>query len=80
VRFAGSQLGPQHVANRTDERVVRAIAALRRLRFTGVEIAELLERPLSTISGIVTRIGIGRLGRLGLRRDLRRRHRTHRSP
>ena len=42
------------------------IAALRRLRFTGPEIAELLGWPLSTVSGILTRIGMGRLGRLGL--------------
>jgi len=54
------------VANRTDERAIEAIAALRRLRFTGPEIAELLDRPLSTVSGILTRIGMGRLGRLGL--------------
>ena len=57
---------PSHVANRTDERAIQAIAALRRLRFTGAEIAELLDRPISTISGILTRIGMGRLGRLGL--------------
>jgi transposase InsO family protein len=57
---------PQHVANRTDERAIQAIAALRRLRFTGAEIAELLDRPLSTVSGILTRIGMGRLGRLGM--------------
>jgi transposase InsO family protein len=57
---------PHRVANRTDERAVQAIAALRRLRFTGAEIAELLDRPLSTVSGILTRIGVGRLGRLGL--------------
>jgi transposase InsO family protein len=57
---------PHCVANRTDERAVQAIAALRRLRFTGPEIAEVLERPLSTVSGILTRIGMGRLGRLGL--------------
>jgi transposase InsO family protein len=54
------------VANRTPERRVEAIAALRRLRMTGPEIAELLEMPLSTVSGILTRIGLGRLGRLGL--------------
>ena len=42
------------------------IAALRRVRFTGPEIAELLDRPLSTVSGILTRIGMGKLGRLGL--------------
>jgi transposase InsO family protein len=57
---------PHVVANRTDERRIEAIAALRRLRFTGPEIAELLAMPLSTVSGILQRIGLGRLGRLGL--------------
>ena len=57
---------PHRVANRTGEQTIAAIAALRRLRFTGPEIAELLDRPLSTISGILARIGMGRLGRLGL--------------
>jgi hypothetical protein len=54
------------VANRTDERRIEAIAALRRLRFSGPEIAELLGMALSTVSGILQRIGMGRLGRLGL--------------
>ena len=57
---------PRTVANRTDERRIAAIAALRRLRFTGPEIAEALQMPLSTVSGILQRIGMGRLGRLGL--------------
>ncbi len=57
---------PTVVANRTDERRVEAIAALRRLRFTGAEIAELLGMALSTVSGILTRIGMGKLGRMGL--------------
>ena len=57
---------PRQVANRTDERRIEAIAALRRLRFTGPEISELLGMPVSTVSGILTRIGMGRLGRLGL--------------
>jgi transposase InsO family protein len=57
---------PGVVANRTEENTLEAIAALRRLRFTGVEISELLDRPLSTVSGILTRIGMGKLGRLGL--------------
>jgi transposase-like protein len=57
---------PGQVANRTDEQRIEAIAALRRLRMTGQEISEVLEMPLSTISGILTRIGLGRLGRLGL--------------
>jgi transposase InsO family protein len=59
---------PVTVANRTCERRVAAIAALRRLRFTGPEIAESLAMPLSTVSGILARIGMGRLGRLGLER------------
>ena len=58
---------PRTVANRTDERRVEVIAALRRLRFTGPEIAEVLTMPLSTVSGILTRIGMGKLGRLGLK-------------
>jgi transposase InsO family protein len=57
---------PLRVANRTDEHAVAVIHALRRLRFTGPEIAETLGRPVSTVSGILTRIGMGRLGRLGL--------------
>src|SRR4051794_2316889 len=54
------------VANRPGERRIETIAALRRLRFTGPELAELLEMALSTVSGILTRIGMGKLGRLGL--------------
>jgi len=57
---------PRLVANRTEEHTIHAIAALRRLRFTGPEIAEVLGRPLSTVSGILTRIGMGKLSRLGL--------------
>jgi transposase InsO family protein/transposase len=57
---------PEHVANRTDEQRIQAIAALRRLRFTGPEIAELFGMAPSTVSGILQRIGMGRLGRLGL--------------
>jgi transposase InsO family protein len=57
---------PAIVANRTDERRVEAIAALRRVRMTAAEIAECLGMALSTVSGILTKIGMGRLGRLGL--------------
>jgi transposase InsO family protein/transposase-like protein len=57
---------PHLVANRTCEHRVEAIVALRRLRFTGPQLAELLGMPLSTVSGILTRLGMGRLGRLGL--------------
>jgi transposase InsO family protein len=57
---------PTVVANRTDERRVEVIAALRRLRMTAAEIAECLDMALSTVSAILTRIGMGKLGRLGL--------------
>ena len=57
---------PRIVANRTDERRIEVIAALRRLRMTGAEIAECLDMALSTVSGILTRIGLGKLGRLGI--------------
>jgi transposase InsO family protein len=54
------------VANKTDPSTVKLICDLRRLRFTGPEIAELLERPLSTVCAILKREGLGKLGRLGL--------------
>src|SRR5438105_5461666 len=57
---------PGLIPHRTSEERVAAIASLRRLRFTGPEIAETLGMALSTVSGILTRIGMGKLGRLGL--------------
>jgi transposase InsO family protein len=57
---------PATVANRTDPERIAVIAKLRTLRMTAAEIAETLGMPLSTVSGILTRIGMGRLGRLGL--------------
>jgi transposase InsO family protein len=57
---------PGSIPHRTGEERVQAIAALRRLRFTGPEIAETLGMALSTVSGILTRIGMGKLGRHGL--------------
>jgi transposase InsO family protein len=57
---------PGSIPHRTEEERVQTIAALRRLRFTGPEIAETLGMALSTVSGILTRIGMGKLGRLGL--------------
>jgi transposase InsO family protein len=55
-----------HVHNRTPEDRIAAICALRRLRFTGAELAEIFEMPETTVSGILIRCGLGRLGRLGL--------------
>ncbi len=57
---------PAVVANRTDEQTIQLLAGLRRLRFTAPELADLLDLPVSTISGILKRIGMGKLGRLGL--------------
>jgi transposase InsO family protein len=57
---------PGSIPHRTEEERVQAIAALRRLRFTGPEIAETLSMALSTVSGILKGIGMGKLGRLGL--------------
>jgi transposase InsO family protein len=57
---------PKRVANRTAADRVQAIVKLRRLRFTAAEIAEVLGMALSTVSGILTRTGLGRLGRIGL--------------
>jgi hypothetical protein len=53
------------ISYRTSEERVEAIAALRRLRFTGPEI-ETLKMALSTVSGVLARIAMGKLGRLGL--------------
>ncbi len=55
---------PELVANATPEDRVQAIAALRRLRLTGPEIAELLEMATSTVSAVLKRIGLGKLSRL----------------
>ena len=40
---------------------IEVIAVLRRLRMTGAEIAECLGMALSTVSGILTRLGLGKL-------------------
>ena len=57
---------PRRVANRTPPDRLAVIVKLRRLWMTAAEIAETLQMPLSTVSGILTRIGMGRVGRLGL--------------
>jgi transposase InsO family protein len=62
---------PHTVANRTAAERVAAILKLRRLRMTAAEIAETLAMPHSTVSGILTRSGVGRLGRLGLEQPTR---------
>ena len=56
---------PNSSPSRTPDQRVQVIAALRRLRMTGAEIAECLDMAVTTVSGILTRIGMGKLGRLG---------------
>jgi len=55
---------PHSVPHRTPEDRVAAIAALRRLRMTGAEIAFCLGMALSTVSAVLRRIGLGKLSRL----------------
>jgi transposase InsO family protein len=55
---------PRTVHNATPPDRVEAIAALRRLRLTGPEIAEVLEMATSTVSAVLGRIGLGKLSRL----------------
>ena len=57
---------PRRVANRTSEERVALIVGLRQLRMTAAEIAEVLSMPLSTVSVVLRRNGVGRLGRIGL--------------
>ena len=57
---------PKSYPSRTPEERIQVIAALRRLRMTGAEIAECLDMAMTTVSGILTKIGMGKLGRLGL--------------
>jgi transposase InsO family protein/transposase len=62
---------PRQVANRTPADRVAVIVLLRQLRMTAAEIAETLSMPLSTVSAVLKRHGMGRLGRIGLERPLR---------
>jgi transposase-like protein len=55
---------PLTIPHRTPEELVAAIAALRRLRMTGAEIARCLGMALSTVSAVLSRIGLGKLSRL----------------
>jgi transposase-like protein len=55
---------PGSVPHRTSEDRVQAIAALRRLRMTGAEISLCLGMPLSTVSAVLARIGLGKRSRL----------------
>jgi transposase InsO family protein len=55
---------PASIPHRTPEDRVEVIALLRRLRMTGAEIAFCLGMALSTVSAVLSRIGLGKLSRL----------------
>ena len=65
MRLAGSLLGAEgDPASHERASASQAIALLRRLRMTGAEIAMCLAMPLSTVSAVLARIGLGKLSRL----------------
>ena len=55
---------PRPIPHRTAGSGSQVIAPLRRLRMTAAEIAMCLAMPLSTVSAVLTRIGLGKLCRL----------------
>jgi transposase InsO family protein len=57
---------PRRIPHRTSPERVQAVLALRRVRFTAAEIAECLGMALSTVSALLRRSGMGKLGRIGL--------------
>jgi transposase InsO family protein len=64
VGLADRSSVPVHQPTCTGEDRIAAIAALRRVRLTAAQIAMALGMPLSTVSGILTRVGLGKLSRL----------------
>jgi transposase InsO family protein len=62
---------PRRVANRTSRERELVIVRLRQLRMTAAEISETLAMPLSTVSVVLRRNGVGRLGRIGLEQPVR---------
>jgi transposase InsO family protein len=69
--LADRSSAPRRVANRTSDERVAVIMLLRGLRMTAAEIAETLRMPLSTVSVVLRRQGMGRLGRIGLEQPIR---------
>jgi transposase InsO family protein len=71
LELADRSSAPRSVPNRTPADRVAVIVLLRQLRMTAAEIAETLSMPLSTVSVVLKRHGIGRLGRIGLEQPVR---------
>jgi transposase InsO family protein len=62
--LADRSSAPLRVPRRTAAERVHVIELLRRLRMTAAEIAEVLRMPLSTVSAVLKRIGLGKRSRL----------------
>ena len=62
--LADRSSAPGRVPGRLPDGVVAAIVALRRLRMTAAEIADVLGLALSTVSGWLRRVGLGKRSRL----------------
>jgi transposase InsO family protein len=55
---------PKRIPHKTPPERIEAIRALRRLRMTAAQIAEILAMALSTVSAILKRVGLGKRSRL----------------
>jgi len=70
-RLLDRSSAPRRAAEAHRSRAGRVIVKLCQLRMTAAKSAETLAMPLSTVSGILTRLGLGRLGRIGLEQPVR---------
>jgi transposase InsO family protein len=75
--LADRSSAPKRIPHRTPPDRVLAIAALRRLRMTAAEIAEVLSMALSTVSAVLKRIGLGKRSRLSPLEPANRYERQH---
>lgn len=68
---------PESIPHKTPEDRIQAIAALRRIRMSAIEIAGLLDMALSTVSVVLARIGLGKLSSLEPKEPQNRYQRRH---
>ncbi len=62
---------PRSHPNRIRAQLEETICALRKIRLSGPQLADLLDGPLSTVGAVLKRNGMNRLGRLGLEPAIR---------
>ena len=68
---------PRQIPHKTPADRVSAICRLRELRLTAAEIAERLSMPLSTVSAVLKREGLGKRSRLEPPEPVNRYERRH---